>query len=529
MIPSIETLKAKLRISAHRIASVRNESKVKVSVIIVFTGLLWLGVFKLVSFLCQRLILYTGSEAGIEFIGYLLSTFTVLIFTFLVFSNVLVAYSTLYKSRETIFLFNKPIDYKKIFLMRFFESILFTSWALAFLGIPVLVPLGIALKAPIYFYPALVLYFIPFIVIAGSVGCIVTMVLVRIFPGQKTKVLFGVGAIVVTLFVIYLKNIFQSTRVEEGILLINFLQELSSTRSEYLPSFWLSSGIMSIAVKDALVALKFLLFLLFAALFMLYGAYCISGLLYYQGWTRLLGQDVLRIKNPQKSPFRFLKVLDGILENPTRALFVKDLKLFWRDPTQWTQFVIFFGVIGIYYTYLGSISYYKNLGVMKNYIGFFNVGFVSLILATLTSRFVFPLISLEGRRFWILGLAPLSYKKLLWQKFWLSVVSTSIFTVSLILFSGLMLRLGAADIVLSLYLIIVHVLTLSGLAVGLGALYPNFNEDNVSRIVSGLGGTLNFLISSLYVFIIILLQIKYFQYYILNTFGLMQLAFGREQ
>ena len=31
----------------------------------------------------------------------------------------------------------------------------------------------------------------------------------------------------------------------------------------------------------------------------------------------------------------------------------------------------------------------------------------ALILSTFTSRFIFPLLSLEGRNFWVLGLFPL--------------------------------------------------------------------------------------------------------------------------
>ena len=42
-------------------------------------------------------------------------------------------------------------------------------------------------------------------------------------------------------------------------------------------------------------------------------------------------------------------------------------------------------------------------------------------------------------------------------------------------------------------------LALSGLAVGLGALYPNFDEDNPARIIAGLGGTLSFLLSLAYI------------------------------
>jgi ABC-2 type transport system permease protein len=48
--------------------------------------------------------------------------------------------------------------------------------------------------------------------------------------------------------------------------------------------------------------------------------------------------------------------------------------------------------------------------------------------------------------------------------------------------------------------------SMAGLAVGLGAMYPNFKDDNPARIVSGLGGTLNFILSMLYVAAVVLLE-----------------------
>jgi ABC-2 type transport system permease protein len=41
--------------------------------------------------------------------------------------------------------------------------------------------------------------------------------------------------------------------------------------------------------------------------------------------------------------------------------------------------------------------------------------------------------------------------------------------------------------------------TLTGLAVGLGTLYPNFKEENPSKIVSGFGGTFCLVLSFLYI------------------------------
>jgi len=41
--------------------------------------------------------------------------------------------------------------------------------------------------------------------------------------------------------------------------------------------------------------------------------------------------------------------------------------------------------------------------------------------------------------------------------------------------------------------------TLAALAIGLGALFPNFREDNPTKIVSGFGGTFCLVLSFLYI------------------------------
>ena len=64
------------------------------------------------------------------------------------------------------------------------------------------------------------------------------------------------------------------------------------------------------------------------------------------------------------------------------------------------------------------------------------------------------------------------------------------------------LELDAGAFALSVVAIAASTVALSGLSVGLGSLYPNFREDNPSRIVSGMGGTLNFILSMIYVVLV---------------------------
>jgi ABC-2 type transport system permease protein len=120
-----------------------------------------------------------------------------------------------------------------------------------------------------------------------------------------------------------------------------------------------------------------------------------------------------------------------------------------------------------------------------------------MILSSFTARFLFPLISLEGRAFWIVGLAPAPRSFLLLQK---GVFGLGI-TLSLGLVTGLVsnLALGYEPELVAgaLYTVTLAAVCLTALATGLGAAYPNFDEDNPARIAVGIGGTLNFFASAL--------------------------------
>jgi len=80
-------------------------------------------------------------------------------------------------------------------------------------------------------------------------------------------------------------------------------------------------------------------------------------------------------------------------------------------------------------------------------IGFLNLAVVGLILSTFTTRFIFPMISLEGRRLWILGLLPIRRDAILWSKFIFAAVGSLIPCMTLVLLSDLMLQIqfGTGD------------------------------------------------------------------------------------
>ena len=188
-----------------------------------------------------------------------------------------------------------------------------------------------------------------------------------------------------------------------------------------------------------------------------------------------------------------------------RALAVKDLRMFWRDTTQWGQSVMLFGLLGIYIINLRHFTQQLSNPFWVNLVAFLNLFACLLNLATVTTRFVFPQFSLEGRRLWIVGLAPMGLARVIKTKYWVASALSLAVTLGLITLSCHLLKMTWDRTAFFGAVVVVMTFALNGVAIGLGVLYPNLKEANPGRIVSGFGGTLCLVLSSLYILASVLL------------------------
>jgi ABC-2 type transport system permease protein len=182
---------------------------------------------------------------------------------------------------------------------------------------------------------------------------------------------------------------------------------------------------------------------------------------------------------------------------------LKDTRTFLRDPAQWSQFLIFFGLLAFYFVNIRRLGYGVQSPSWRNLVSFLNLSVTALILSTFTSRFIFPLLSLEGRNFWVLGLLPVARSQILWGKFAFSVGISLFATEVLVFLSDLMLGMSPVMVALHIGMVAVLCLGLSGISVGLGARLPNLRESDPSKIAVGFGGTLNLLVSLVFIFAIV--------------------------
>ncbi len=524
MTPFGSILWTRRRIAAHSIASIRHESKLKVAVvgfaaIAIWFGLLY-GFYWGFTYLENFLPESSNEVIGIGTIlmARLLSVFALTLFFMLIFSNVMIAYSTLYKAKQVQYLLQAPLSLRAFYLAGLLECIAFSSWASAYLGSPLLIAYGVVNGAHWSFYIASFAFYLPFVAIPAAAGSIITMLMVRIFPKLPRTAFFVLAAAALGWLFIIIRQTFSADRLAEETMLTVVLQAASQTQSPLLPSYWASQGVLAAAGNSYEESIFLFLLLLSNALFVVMVGAEVAQRVFMPGFSAVLGSDRTQLRPLGKGILGRLDSLLRFIKEPIRPLVIKDIKLFWRNPTQWAQFVVFFGIMAIYVANLGNSSTAYQSDAARSAIAALNTGACTLILASLTSRFIYPLISLEGFRFWIIGLAPISLKQLIWQKFWLSIITTSPFTVGLVLLSNTFLSVDTVQFSMSLYGICLSNLALAGLAVGLGSLYPNFEEDNPARIVSGMGGTLNFLMSVGYITLIIAAQLVVLQGHALGAF-----------
>jgi ABC-2 type transport system permease protein len=99
---------------------------------------------------------------------------------------------------------------------------------------------------------------------------------------------------------------------------------------------------------------------------------------------------------------------------------------------------------------------------------------------------------------------PVGRAQILWGKFAFSVGISLVATEGLVFLSDLMLGMSPVMIALHVGMVAILCMGLSGISVGLGARLPNLRETDPSKIAVGFGGTLNLLVSLVFIFAIVM-------------------------
>jgi len=483
--------------------------KIKILALTIGGILFWFTLF----FFIYRVLIYFSSQ---EMIGdilarHLLSMVLLIFFSMLIFSHIITSFSNLYLSQDLELCHASPAGLTDVFLSRSFYTTLDSSWMPLVFGLPIVMAYGLVYRPGLEYYLSLIYVSFPLIIIAASVGIMVIMVLVRFFPAQRAR---DITMFLTLILIIILYLLFRFMRPER---LVNpdtfmsvaqYLGALKAPDSPYLPSRWATDLLWAKLTGSPVPQIFNNLLLWSTAFAMVVIGIWMAGRIYFNGFSK--SQEAKRrTRAGRKLLEKMVSVITSPLGSDTTSLIAKDVRIFFRDNSQWSQLLLL-GALVVVYLYNFSVLPLERSPIksiyLQNALSFLNVGLAGFVISALSARFIFPAVSSEGNAFWIILSSPLTSKRFLWSKYFAYLIPMLILAEVLIIYTNYLLKVTTFMMVLSSATIFFLVFGIVALGIGFGAIYPNFNHENIAKVATGFGGVMYMITSSVFIALVIILE-----------------------
>jgi ABC-2 type transport system permease protein len=425
----------------------------------------------------------------------------------LLLSNVITALSTFFLAKDLDLLVSAPISWSRLYLCKLGETVVHSSWMVALLALPILTAYGIAYHGGPLFPVVALAAFVPFLVLPAAVGTVFTVLLVNVFPARRTRELLGLVAISGVAIVVLLLRFIrpeQLARPEGFRSFVDYLALLRTPTSPWLPSEWAAAILMNwlTRVADPAPIVR----LWGAAAVALAAGAAVHRQLFYAGFSKAQEGAERKVRRPLRGPLSSaLRWLPPI----KREFILKDLRLFFRDNSQWSQLILLAVLLLVYLFNINALPIHTGERVpfaLITIVSFLNMGLAGFVLAAVAARFVFPGISLEGRQMWLLRSSPLDPEAMLWSKYWIGTVPLLVLALLITILTNHLLQVGAFMMTLSVGTIVLYTLAVSAMALTFGVFYPQFGTANAAQIPTSFGGVVYMMSSMILLAVVIMIE-----------------------
>jgi ABC-2 type transport system permease protein len=445
-----------------------------------------------------------GDLLATKLLGLVLLSFS----SILLLSNIITALSSFFLAKDLDLLAASPVHSIRFYLAKLVETMLHSSWMVVLLAVPLFAAYGMVYDGgPLW--PVIVLgAFIPFLILPAVVGSTLTLMLVNIVPARRAKELLSliaIGAIGGLALLLRMAQPERLVRPEGFRSLADFVVMLQAPTNPLLPSEWamrmLMNWLLHVADPRPIVELWVtagVLLILGGVLFRWRYRHAFSKAqeggpapVTGQRWAAALG------------------ALLGALPADRREFILKDARLFFRDPTQWSQLILLGVLIVVYLFNIQALPLFSGERVpatVVTLVVFLNLGLAGFVLAAIAARFLFPSVSLEGRQMWLLRSSPLDLRSMLWSKYWIGTVPLLIIAVLITTITNVILQSSPFMILASEVTMVLFTLAASALALSFGTFYPRFDTENAAQIPTSFGGLVYMMTSVLLLAVVIMLE-----------------------
>jgi ABC-2 type transport system permease protein len=266
---------------------------------------------------------------------------------------------------------------------------------------------------------------------------------------------------------------------------------------------------------DSVRAFPFLFMLLIALATLVLIAWLMARRFYYDSWVSAADALAGGGERRRGRGVRFLELGgDPLLPGRADAFLRRDFWMFFREPSQWLHLGMMIVLLVVFVVSVSSLEMKTTQPLLQAVTFIVVFLFNGFLVASVTLRFVFPAVSLEGDAFWAVRSAPVPLTKLYWGKFLASFGMVVLVAELLALLSIGLIRDNAALLVLSAVCSASVALALTSMNLGAGAAFAVYREKNPIRIASTQGASLTFLLSMIYLaFVVSVLVIPLHGYF----------------
>jgi ABC-2 type transport system permease protein len=501
----------------------------------VASALIFGGVALGVFFLSRTVTAYLlGKEhIGLFLFHRFLSMLLYVFFVTVNLGNIIVCYATLYKSDEVNYLMSLPIPHHTVFVLRFIDNVFYSSSTMFLLALALLLGYGSYFSIPWYFYLfTMAGVLLPLLMVAALSAVIILVFSVKLANRIGVRTLIGgVG----TLYLMAIYAYFTMTNP------LNLVREvmrhypdvnayfgyLDPPFLRYLPSHWVADFLYWTMTGDPMRAGMNLLLLYLVFGILLVVAAIVGERYYYKSWLIATDGHALRRDKEVRPMGGFLALGgEGFFSRPVNALLRRDFWLFFREPSQWLHLLLMVTLLSVFLLSIQSLELRVTDPQLLTGSYLVILLFDGFLIASVTLRFVFPAVSLEGDAYWSVRSAPIRPSTVYWQKLLTSLALVLI--IAAILAGGSASLLGGNRVLTVLSFIMCGVIgmTLTSINLGAGAYFATFREKNPIRVASSQGASLTFLGCLLYLGAIVLMLVpslnRYYELMILRGSSLPQ-------
>ncbi len=483
-------------------------SRKRATIMIVVGIVFWALMF----FFSSRVLNYFRS---VEVIGdimahHLLSMILLTFFSLLIFSHVITALSNLYLSTDLERCHSSPASLEEVFLSRSIFTVIDSSWMVIIFGLPIMMAYAYVFRPGPGYYFTIIHMGVSLIIIAAGIGILLTMVMVSIFPAQRTRdiiMLFMILLLVVLYLMFRLMRPERLADPEAFFSVMQYVTALKAPDSAYLPTHWVTESLWAYLGDSGKDHFFEVLLTWSSAIALVVINIWVAGRIYFTGFSK--SQEAKKRRGGRKILDLFMNLLKRPMGRDLASIMDKDMRNFFRDNTQWSQMLLL-GALVVVYLYNFSVLPLERsplrLEFLQNQIAFLNLGLAGFVLSAVSVRFIFPAVSSEGRAFWIVRTSPLTMKRFLWGKFVFYLIPMLILGETLIIFTNYLLHVSPFMMVLSSITIFLAVFGIVALGIGFGALYPRFNYENIAQVATGFGGLMYMIFCALFMALVIVLE-----------------------